>query len=204
MTSTTADPMRVWIGSLSDYNAGRLHGEWVDVTSDPDELWAAIRRVLASSPEAREFPQGGPAEEWAFMDHEGFAPYRPGEYESVEKLCAIVEQVEEHGPAFLAWLSHEDHEPDEFDRFEDERLGEWDSVRAYVEDLVDNCGLPGLPPTVDIPKQSAPWETEPLNIAETLSSYLDWDALERDLFTHGTEYAVDSGNGTVYIFDPER
>lgn len=51
---------RVWIGSLADYNNGTLHGDWVDVAVDDEELIAA-QRILATS----ELPD---AEEYAIFD----------------------------------------------------------------------------------------------------------------------------------------
>lgn len=32
----------IWVGSLSDYNNGRLYGAWLDATLDPDELHHAV------------------------------------------------------------------------------------------------------------------------------------------------------------------
>ncbi|APS58040.1 antirestriction protein ArdA [Piscirickettsia salmonis] len=56
----------VYIASLSDYNAGRFHGEWVSVDGDEDTLYEAIQNILSSSEE-----EG--AEEWAIHDYEDLA-----------------------------------------------------------------------------------------------------------------------------------
>lgn len=47
------DTPRIYVASLSDYNAGRLHGEWIDATQELDDIWAEIHAMLAKSPEAR-------------------------------------------------------------------------------------------------------------------------------------------------------
>lgn len=44
------DDMRIYVACLASYNNGVLHGEWLDVTSDEDELWEGIKRVLRTSP----------------------------------------------------------------------------------------------------------------------------------------------------------
>lgn len=44
------DVPSIWIGCLAAYNDGRLHGEWVEVTTDPDDLWEAIHRIQKTSP----------------------------------------------------------------------------------------------------------------------------------------------------------
>ena len=46
-TATTATRRAIWIGSLADYNAGNLLGEWVDVDGkDADELQTEADRIL--------------------------------------------------------------------------------------------------------------------------------------------------------------
>jgi hypothetical protein len=59
---------------LSDYNAGILHGVWIDAVEDADELQEPIDRMLAASPTTRRY--GDVAEEWAIHDFEGFGNLR--------------------------------------------------------------------------------------------------------------------------------
>jgi len=61
MTTETAQEYRIYVASLSDYNAGRLHGAWIDATQDADEIEAEVQEMLAASPEPI-------AEEWAIHD----------------------------------------------------------------------------------------------------------------------------------------
>jgi hypothetical protein len=42
---------RIYVASLSDYNAGRLHGVWLDATEDYDTLSTGVAQMLAASPE---------------------------------------------------------------------------------------------------------------------------------------------------------
>lgn len=68
-------PPQIWVGSLSDYNAGRLHGEWINADQEPEDLHAAVQQMLERSPMVS-------AEEWAIMDYDGFYGLRLGEYAS--------------------------------------------------------------------------------------------------------------------------
>ena len=100
-----------------------------------DELYEAVARMLAASPEPG-------AEEWAIHDFEGFAPLRLGEYESLERIADIAAGVAEHGDAFTAWLSYdESRDVTDMQSFEDAYRGEWDSLRTYAENYAGDIGL---------------------------------------------------------------
>lgn len=62
--TNSSDTFRIYVASLSDYNAGILHGTWIDFAqlTDLDDLRAAIAAMLATSPTAKAAP-GQPAEE---------------------------------------------------------------------------------------------------------------------------------------------
>src|SRR5713101_9164870 len=80
------DHPRIYVASLSDYNAGRLHGAWINANQEPEELQAAISAMLAKSKEPI-------AEEWAIHDYEGFEPLRLSEYESIEHVSRIAHGI---------------------------------------------------------------------------------------------------------------
>lgn len=177
------DP-KVWIGCLAAYNNGRLHGEWVTVPEDADELFAEIKRVLAASPEPG-------AEEWFFADNEDFHPWNIGEWPDVRKLVLAAKLIRERGEAVAIWLNNDDsplNECDDYDdleeRFNEAYAGEWDSEAAYARDFVENCGLPGVgfvhPESrhdmTDYVKRSR-WS----DTLDELDSILDWDAIYRHL-----------------------
>lgn len=137
--NTTTETPRIYVASLSDYNAGRMLGAWVDITGDPDDTHEAIAAILATSQEPG-------AEEWAIHDHDGWAPMNISESADVEALNVIAAGIIDYGPAFAAWSDYyhgphpvaADIDPDEFD--EDFR-GEWESVEAYAEDLFEELGI---------------------------------------------------------------
>ena len=69
------DTPRIYVACLASYNAGILHGEWIDAT-DADTIREAIQEMLKRSPTPG-------AEEWAIHDYEGFGPLRLSEFEDL-------------------------------------------------------------------------------------------------------------------------
>jgi antirestriction protein len=51
----------IYVASLSDYNAGRLHGRWIDAAVEVEQVVEEIEAILAESKEEI-------AEEWAVHD----------------------------------------------------------------------------------------------------------------------------------------
>jgi antirestriction protein len=168
---------RIYVACLAAYNNGRLHGEWIDADQSADELHEAVARMLALSPEPG-------AEEWAIHDYEGFGELSLSEWESFEHVSAIAVGIAKHGDAFSAWLSYdESQDATDVQAFEDAYRGEWDSLRAYAENLADDIGL--------------------YDAAEKSGSHyvtVDIDALERDLDIE--LYTAESDHHTIYVFNP--
>jgi len=175
---------RIYVASLSDYNAGNLHGAWLDAAQEPDTLWAGINEMLARSTEPG-------AEEWAIHDYESFCGVRLGEYESIESVSKIAVGIAEHGPAFGAWAEYLGRSSwEDLDRFEDCYVGRWDSVSDYAEDFLDGLGLPQLI------EQAVPEELQPYVT-------IDADAFGRDMAANGEMYVVeDDPAGGVFVFGP--
>jgi antirestriction protein len=173
---------QVYIASLSDYNAGRLYGRWIDAAQTAEALHAAISEMLAASPTPG-------AEEWAIHDFEGFGPLRLSEYESIDMVSAVAQGIAEHGPAFAAWAADVGtDQSDELARFEDCFMGHWESVEAYAGNLVDDLGI----------------ESAIEDAAGSLAPYVrvDTEALARDLVLSGDLSVSDAPDGGVYLFSP--
>lgn len=142
---------RVWIGSLSAYNAGNLVGEWVDAT-DLEAMEAVAAKL--------------PGEEIALMDREGFGNLID-EYTALETVAAIAEALVEHGDAFRFYCENEPCRIENdiqalVGEFEKAYCGTWGSLRDYAENLAEELGA--------IPEDSA-W---PLNC-------IDWEQAAREL-----------------------
>lgn len=171
---------RIYAASLSDYNAGRLHGAWIDADRDAEELHEQVAAMLDRSPEPR-------AEEWAIHDYEGFGPLRLSEYESLERIAALAKGIAEHGPAFAHWVAlsgAQDADPGE--GFEELYLGQWRSLDEYAEHLLSDLGYEELLERA-IPENLRPY----INI--------DFARYGRDLQLGG-DIAVSEGDEGVYVF----
>jgi len=120
---------QIYVASLADYNAGRLHGVWLAADQPTKDLEQQAEAMLATSPEPG-------AEEYAVHDYENFAGIRLGEFTSLATISRLAAGLVEHGPAFAAlveWLGAE-YATDE--AFQDHYRGSWDSLQDYAEDLL--------------------------------------------------------------------
>jgi len=171
---------RVWIASLSDYNAGHLHGAWVEADQEPDGIWQRVNEVLRTSNEPG-------AEEWAIFDYEGFGPLRLSEYETVERISRLGLGIAEHGEVFAAFANFLGHAEEAFlSQFEDCYQGHWESLEAYVEDCLESYGID------DVLDEHVPESLRPY-------VYVNVEALARDMEFEGALLAVEDGNG-VHLF----
>jgi antirestriction protein len=178
----TPSTPRIYVASLRDYNAGRLHGSWIDAAQEPEMLYEAVAAMLDASRAPR-------AEEWAIHDYEGFGELHLGEFEPLEAVSRLAQGIVEHGPAFAAWISLQGATDTEtLARFDHAYLGEWESTEAYAEDLLEDFDLERLLDQV---------------VPEGLRPYVQVNAagFGRDLELGGDISTVDSPEHAVYVFD---
>jgi antirestriction protein len=175
---------RIYVASLSDYNAGILHGEWIEADQNPEDVQEAVLDMLAKSPSDQT------AVEFAIHDFEGFGPYQPGEYDSLDWISWVARGVTEHGLAFAAWASECDLDEDRLAHFEEAYLGEWDSLRAYAEELLDDLGY------TEIVERAVP---------DSLRHYvkLDYQQFARDLQLGGDVSVVGKPAGGIWLFQAD-
>lgn len=177
---TTTRP-RIYVACLAAYNAGRLHGRWLDAGQDADAIRDEIAAMLATSPEPG-------AEEFAIHDSEGLGSI--GEHESIDRVAAIAAAIDQAGddaPALLAWLDGEpNRDPDDF---ADVFRGSWDSLADYAESLWDDMGY-------DADKASGGSWWHP-------ARYVDWERMGRDLELSGDVETHQADGGRVYVYTRE-
>jgi antirestriction protein len=164
---------RIYVACLASYNAGQLHGEWIDPAQDLEDLHNEIQAMLAASP-----TRG--AEEWAIHDYEGFTPLNLGEHPSLDQVREIALLIEEHGPAYAAYADYVGLGPATGTGFKDAYKGTWNSFLAYAKDYVNSVA------TLD-------------KIPEELRRYFDYEAYARDLDSSGDCYSIFCAEG-VYVF----
>lgn len=169
---------RIWVGSLADYNAGHLHGEWLDAAVPDDELLEGVQRILASSREAG-------AEEYGIFDYDEFGAYTVGEYEQLDVVARVARGIAEHGPAFAAYAQLHDGDADMLATFEDSYAGEYKSPASWAEEVLGE-----LEAEVD---RAFP---------DYLRGYvsIDYAGFARDAALSGQMHFEPTGTGGVYAF----
>lgn len=155
--------MKIYIASLSDYNAGVLHGAWFDLDhydNHDDLLFDIQEKVLDTSPTCP--PDSDyPAEEWEIHDVED--AHSGWERMSLEALVALNSAINEHGEAFRVWVEEMNGDPEDVSAFEDAYEGEYNSELDYIYQYIEDTGmLDGIP--------------------DNIRNYFDYEAFARDVF----------------------
>jgi antirestriction protein len=172
---------RVWIASLADYNAGRLHGEWVDAAVDAADLTRFAQHIVDTSPEPG-------AEEWAIFDYDNFGTYRIHEYEDLATVAAVARGIAKFGPAFAVWAEQSETNIDDMESgFEDAFLGFYESRDDYLDTMLDDLGASDA-----IDKNVPQWLVAHVSI--------DRDGLINDVQASGDIHIEDAPGGGIYVF----
>ncbi len=134
-TIDSANTPRIYLASLADYNAGRVHGRWIDANQDAEAIHEVIAALLAESREPV-------AEEWAILDYENFAGLSLSEFEDIEQVAHAGHLIAKHGEVFAALLKHlggvEDAELGK--RYIEEGYwGEYDNLEDFAIELIKDC-----------------------------------------------------------------
>lgn len=168
---------RIYVACLAAYNAGHLHGEWIDVnpSEGTDALYAEIRNVLSSSPQPD-------AEEWAIHDYE-LGGCRISEYESLENVIDTVELLEEHNDdTLVSGVMNYYCDLDEAKQALEERYqGKYDSLEQWAEEFLHDTG--------DFAK-----------IPENLRFYFDYEKYARDCDMGGDITTIDTDDGVAVFW----
>lgn len=166
----------IYVASLSDYNNGELHGQWIDARLDLAEINEKIAAMLAKS-------QDPGAEEYAIHDYEGFYGFQIGEYERIETVHAIAEGIQEHGEAYAVYVELVGTEDASLDGFEDVYRGTYPSLSAFVDQFVDDMGWPE-----EIEKfgqRTGLWPYLSIDYSDLESSMrMEWDVVEGEAGVH--------------------
>lgn len=152
MQTITQSSIRIYVACLASYNAGILHGTWIDVSGDVDDMREQIDNMLAASRQCD-------AEEWAIHDYE--APFSIDEYESLDDLARIADLYDQHGDVFEAALEINGEDIDYAEKMVDCFVGTYDDWSDMAYEYVEE-GLFG-------------------DIADNIKGYIDYERLGRDL-----------------------
>lgn len=131
---TKHDGPRIYVASLADYNAGRLHGVWIDLGDgiDAADVHEAVQAMLAESREPV-------AEEWAIHDHEGFHGLSVSEWSDFAELCDLADLIAEYGEAFALFAGNVGQDYADRKGFEDAYQGVHESGRSFAMEYAEEC-----------------------------------------------------------------
>jgi len=170
---------RIYVACLASYNAGIMHGRWIDCDQGLEHIEQEVAAMLKES--KQEF-----SEEWAIHDHQFLGNI--SECTSFETCANIGDAVSraDDADAFLAWLDNIntiDMESLDGDMmlssFEDQYHGKHDRPEDFAYDLyIDQYHENELGP---------------------LANHIDWESVWNDLRCGGDYYAMRTDGG-YFIF----
>ncbi len=162
----------IYVVCLAAYNAGQLHGAWVNAAQEPWALYDDVRDMLLASPIAG-------AEEWAIHDYEGFGGVRIEEYTGLDRVSELACFIAEHGEVGAALLEHFNGDMDEArEAMADRYLGTHASLADYVQNVTE----------------------ESTAIPHALRYYIDYRAMARDAEMSGDLFTVSTAYDVVHVF----
>ena len=173
-----AEIPRIYVASLADYNAGRLHGCWIDANQPADAIRDEIAQMLSESKESI-------AEEWAIHDYEYFGDLRLSEFEDIDQVAKAACLIVEHGLVFTSLLSYVGGASciDEAQRYMEEAYcGEYDSLTEYAEQFIDDCYADSLK-----------------NLPKFIRFHIDYEGIARDFELGGDMFTLEC-EGKVHVF----
>lgn len=193
---------RIYVACLASYNAGTLHGRWIDADQDADDIREEIAAMLRESPypnvtvdceecdgDSRagcSFCKGTgqvpSAEEYAIHDYEGFEGIKIGEHEDIDTVAELVQAIDQRGEAFAAWWNNENRDDVDMDAFLDAYAGTYKSEEEYAEEFVEEC-------YADILK----------SLPDFIRYHIDYEGIARD-FQLGGDVWYHHGDEGVHVF----
>lgn len=184
---------RIYVADLAAYNAGYLHGVWIDLTpeDDTDTVGEQVEAMLAAGT-----VRFGAAtcsakhEEFAIHDYEGFGPVKVDEYDPLDAVLAHVGRMGDDQAAYFAFVDAVGaHEAAEFEWYE--ARGPFDDPEEYGWQYMDD----------QIGNDLAGW-LERKGMPRDLAACIKFDA-EDFLFSARCNGDVQHGtyDGKHYIFE---
>lgn len=176
---TDEETPKIYVACLSAYNAGYLHGLWIDGTQQPEDIEDDIKWMLSWSPVA----DTESCDEWAIHDYECWEGIQLSEYEDIEKVSELAQLLEEHGKAYAVYFQHYGNNYATEEDFKDRYLGEYEDEKDFVNQMWEECGKIQ--------------QLEELNIP---AFYIDWKAIVQDWFID-SYFSIEVGLRETYVFN---
>lgn len=141
LPSASDSSLKVWVGCLACYNAGRLVGHWVEAVNADQETVQTVHRAAGARPrfdceelwvfDVENFPIQREMSLWEAAEWgRAYAEVEPTEWESLSAWVRTGAYVAE-GKASVPSIS----------AFHERYQGHWQSFRAFVENQADETAL---------------------------------------------------------------
>ena len=160
-----SDEIRIYVADLAAYNAGYLHGVWINACDELDDIKAQINEMLVASPEDL-------AEEYAIHDYEGFGGYALSEYAGIEtahEMACFIAKYPDFGSELLNHFGGDVEEAKT--AAEDNYCGCYQSLADYAQELTE----------------------ETTQIPENLIYYINYERMGRDMEMSGDVFTIATG-----------
>ncbi|MBE9082859.1 antirestriction protein ArdA [Tolypothrix sp. LEGE 11397] len=163
----------IYIADLAAYNAGYLHGKWIDATLEVDDIQDEIKEILKNSPVGKE------AEEFAIHSYSAFWEAELGEYADLAMVVETARFINEHGRLGAKLISYCDGELERArESIENNYCGEYESVSDFAEQITE----------------------ETTQIPESLKLYINYEKMAKDLEQSGDIFTIEMSFDEVHVF----
>lgn len=165
-------PIQIYVACLASYNAGILHGTWIDALQGEGHIIAATKAMLGASPIAL-------AEEWAIHDQEGFPDGIVQEYSSFKRVAEVGAFLKDHSELGAAVLRYYDGDlRDAKSAVEERYQGQFESLAHFAQDVTEGTTV----------------------IPESLQYYIDYEKMADDMTLTGDVFVIELGIDQVHVF----
>ena len=175
--------MKIYLTNLGKYNEGELVGEWVSLPVDKEELNAVFDRIMICHDDKMYYDEVGcPYEEYFITDYECDF-YQIGEYEDLDSLNEMAEELEslDDDQEEIVKILMSEYGYSLEDAAEKVNNGDYiiysdcDDMTDVAYQVVEECGYLA-------------------NIPETVARYFDYEAFGRDLGLEGNFSFMNNGD----------
>ena len=165
-----SNDIKIYVADLAAYNAGYLHGIWIDASQELDDIQEQVSNMLKASPVEM-------AEEYAIHDYEGFEGVKLSEWEGLESAHQLACFIEEHGKLGAELLNI--YEIEEAEKaLEDGYHGCFTSLADYAEQFTSDTS----------------------QVPEHLQHYIDYERMARDWEMSGDIFTIETAYDEVHVF----
>ncbi|AEJ93434.1 anti-restriction protein [Mycobacterium phage Benedict] len=184
MSRETMQMAKIYVADLAAYNAGVLHGVWIDLEGKTvNEVEDEIHVMMREGQRLYVPRTLSPHEEWAIHDYEGFGDIRISEHEDLGTLLDLSEAIEKHGDPFVAWISEAVGD-----------IGYFADVADAVSQFEDCFVGP-----MTLEDYAYEYASEVLGLKDTALDYFNYEKFANDLSMSGDMTEV-YYNGVDYVF----